>query len=102
MRPAVPIYVTALKQKTIESIGEMADGWIPTFWPYEKLAEGRAWIAAGAARAGRDPAQITTAPFVTALPMAGEAGVMMAKQIVSFYVGGMGDYYIELLTRFGF
>ena len=27
---------------------------------------------------------------------------MMAKQILAFYIGGMGDYYIELLTRFGF
>ncbi len=56
-RRAIPIYVAALKQKAIESIGELADGWIPTFWPYERLAEGKAWIAAGAARAGtRDPA----------------------------------------------
>jgi alkanesulfonate monooxygenase SsuD/methylene tetrahydromethanopterin reductase-like flavin-dependent oxidoreductase (luciferase family) len=102
LRANVPIYVAALKQKAIEQIGELADGWIPTFWPYEKLAEGRAWIAAGAARAGRDPSKIVTAPFTTALPMAGEGGTTMAKQIISFYIGGMGDYYIELLTRFGF
>jgi len=37
-----------------------------------------------------------------ALPLAGEAGVARAKQLIAFYVGGMGDYYIELLTRFGF
>jgi hypothetical protein len=37
-----------------------------------------------------------------ALPMGGTAGTDMARQIVSFYVGGMGDYYLELLTRFGF
>jgi alkanesulfonate monooxygenase SsuD/methylene tetrahydromethanopterin reductase-like flavin-dependent oxidoreductase (luciferase family) len=102
VRADIPIYVAALKQKAIEAIGEQADGWIPTFWPYEKLAEGRAWIAAGAARAGRDASKIVTAPFTSALPMGGDAGVMMAKQIISFYIGGMGDYYIELLTRFGF
>jgi alkanesulfonate monooxygenase SsuD/methylene tetrahydromethanopterin reductase-like flavin-dependent oxidoreductase (luciferase family) len=102
VRADIPIYVAALKQKAIEAIGEQADGWIPTFWPYDKLAEGRAWIATGAARAGRDASKIVTAPFTSALPMGGEAGVMMAKQIISFYIGGMGDYYIELLTRFGF
>jgi alkanesulfonate monooxygenase SsuD/methylene tetrahydromethanopterin reductase-like flavin-dependent oxidoreductase (luciferase family) len=101
-RADVPIYVAALKQKAIEQIGELADGWIPTFWPYDKLSEGRAWIAAGAARAGRDPAKIVTAPFTSALPVGGEMGTRMAKQIISFYIGGMGDYYIELLTRFGF
>ncbi len=26
----------------------------------------------------------------------------MAKRIIAFYIGGMGDYYIELLSRFGF
>src|SRR3954471_579280 len=86
VRPKIPIYVAALKQKAIESIGELADGWIPTFWPYEKLAEGRAWIAAGAARAGRDPSTITTAPFTALLPMGQEGGVRMAKQIISFYI----------------
>lgn len=101
-RKDLPIYVAALKQKAIESIGELADGWIPTFWPYEKLAEGRAWIAAGAARAGRDPAAITTAPFTTVLPMGTDAGTMMAKKIIAFYLGGMGEYYPELLTKFGF
>ena len=101
-RRDVPIYVAALKQKAIESIGELADGWIPTFWPYERLADGRAWIAAGAARAGRDPSQIVTAPFTTLLPMPGGAGQRMAKDIIAFYIGGMGDYYSELLTGFGF
>lgn len=105
MKPAradVPIYVAALKQKAIESIGELADGWIPTFWPYDRLKEGREWIAAGAARAGRDPGKIVTAPFTTVLPMGVEGGSMMAKRIISFYIGGMGDYYKELLTDLGY
>jgi len=101
-RSSVPIYVAALKQKAIESIGELADGWIPTFWPYDRLADGRAWIAAGAARAGRDPSKIITAPFTPVLPVGGEAASMMARKIISFYIGGMGDFYIELLGRFGF
>lgn len=102
VRREIPIYVAALKKKAIESIGELADGWIPTFWPYERLADGRAWIAAGAARAGRDPSTITTAPFTSVVPMGQEAGIQMARKIISFYIGGMGDYYIELLSNFGF
>src|SRR5204863_3371547 len=101
VRTDIPIYVAALKQKAIESIGELADGWIPTFWPYERLGEGRALIEAGAKKAGRDPKTIETAPFTTILPM-GEAGALMAKRIIAFYIGGMGEYYIELLTGFGF
>jgi alkanesulfonate monooxygenase SsuD/methylene tetrahydromethanopterin reductase-like flavin-dependent oxidoreductase (luciferase family) len=101
LRRDVPIYIAALKQKAIEQIGEIADGWIPTFWPYDKLAEGRQWIATGAGRSGRDASKITTAPFTSVIPM-GPAGTQMARQIVAFYVGGMGDYYSELLTRYGF
>jgi alkanesulfonate monooxygenase SsuD/methylene tetrahydromethanopterin reductase-like flavin-dependent oxidoreductase (luciferase family) len=104
MKPAranIPIYVAALKPKAIESIGELADGWMPTFWPYDRLNEGRALIEAGAKKAGRDPKDIVTAPFTMALPM-GEMAAMMARKIVSFYIGGMGEYYIELLSGFGF
>ncbi|MSP60106.1 MAG: LLM class flavin-dependent oxidoreductase [Myxococcales bacterium] len=102
VRREIPIFVAALKQKAIESIGELADGWIPTFWPYEQLQQGRAFIATGAARAGRDPAQVVTAPFTTVLPLAGDTGSHMAKDIIAFYIGGMGDYYAELLRGFGF
>lgn len=101
VRPDIPIYVAALKQKSITSIGELADGWIPTFWPYTELEQGHQWIAEGAAKAGRDPGDIATAPFTTVIPL-GEAGVEEARQIVSFYVGGMGDYYKELLSSFGY
>jgi alkanesulfonate monooxygenase SsuD/methylene tetrahydromethanopterin reductase-like flavin-dependent oxidoreductase (luciferase family) len=101
-RPKVPIYVAALKPKAIESIGELADGWIPTFRPYERLDEGRKHVIEGAKKAGRDPAEIVTAPFTTVLPLGGGAAAMMAKRILSFYIGGMGEYYIELLSGFGF
>jgi hypothetical protein len=43
-----------------------------------------------------------TAPFTTVLPLGGAAGTTMARQLIAFYIGGMGDYYVELLTRFGF
>src|SRR5262249_10277210 len=76
--------------------------WMPTFWPYDRLQEGRALIEAGARKAGRDPAAIVTAPFTTVLPLGLEAGAMMAKRMVSFYIGGMGEYYAELLSGFGF
>ena len=101
VRADVPIYVAALKQKSITSIGELADGWIPTFWPYTELKRGHDWIAEGAAKSGRDPSEITTAPFTTVIPL-GDAGVREARQIVSFYIGGMGDYYKDLLSGFGY
>jgi alkanesulfonate monooxygenase SsuD/methylene tetrahydromethanopterin reductase-like flavin-dependent oxidoreductase (luciferase family) len=100
-RSHIPIYVAALKQRSITSIGELADGWIPTMWPWEDLGEGHAWIAEGAAKAGRDPSEIATAPYTIVVPMAGMA-TEMAKGVISFYIAGMGDYYRQLLTGFGY
>ena len=58
------------------------------------LADGKAWIATGAARQGGTPGHHDGA-LHSVLPLGGEAGTMMAKQIISFYIGGMGDYYME-------
>lgn len=101
VRRYVPIYVAALKENAITSIGEMADGWIPIFWPYDRLAHGRAWVAKGAAKAGRDPSAITTAPFTIVIPIPGKGATKRAKDLIAFYIGGMGEYYKELLTGFG-
>jgi alkanesulfonate monooxygenase SsuD/methylene tetrahydromethanopterin reductase-like flavin-dependent oxidoreductase (luciferase family) len=101
-RSNIPIYVAALKQKSITSIGEMADGWIPAFWPYDRLEVGRKWIAEGAAKAGRDPSEIVTAPYTNVIPTGAELARQQAKEIIAFYIGGMGDYYKELLTGFGY
>ncbi len=97
----VPIYVAALKQKAIESVGELADGWMPAFWPFHQFDRGLDWLRTGAERAGRNVRQIEIAPFTAAIPL-GDRGRVMAKEIVSFYVGGMGDFYRELLSGLGF
>jgi len=101
-RRRIPIYVAALKPSAIESIGELADGWMPIFWPYDRIGDGREHIARGAAKAGRDPSEILTAPFTTVIPIPGEAAAKKAREGIAFYIGGMGAYYKELLTGFGY
>ena len=101
-RSRVPIYVAALKQKSITSIGELADGWMPIFWPYDRLSDGRAWIEEGAAKSGRDPKEIVTAPFTMAIPLLGDMAARKAKELIAFYIGGMGEYYKQLISGFGY
>lgn len=101
-RRRIPIYVAALKPKAIESIGELADGWMPIFWPYDRFSDGRAHIEAGARRAGRDPREIVTAAYTTVIPLPGRMASQKARELIAFYVGGMGEYYKELLTGFGY
>ena len=70
LRRDMPIYVASLQEKAIrEVVGGCADGWVPTFWPYEHLGDGRAMLDAGARAAGRDPSAIEIAPFVAIVPL---------------------------------
>lgn len=103
VRPRIPIYVASLQDKAIGEIGRLADGWLPTFWPYRHLRDGIAKIADGARAAGRDPADITVAPFVGVVPLDDAAMARsMIKPLVSFYIGGMGTYYHAMFCRYGF
>jgi F420-dependent oxidoreductase-like protein len=102
-RPRIPVYVASLQEKAIREIGRRADGWLPTFWPYRHLRDGIEWIAASARAAGRDPADITVAPFVAVVPFDDVAMARgMIKPLVSFYIGGMGTYYHAMFCRYGF
>ena len=102
-RASIPIYVASLQDKAIASIGALADGWLPTFWPYRQLKDGIALIAAAARAAGRDAAAIEVAPFVGVVPMDDAAMARsLIKPMVSFYIGGMGTYYHAMFCRYGF
>jgi F420-dependent oxidoreductase-like protein len=103
LRPTIPVYIASLQEKAVREIGAVADGWLPTFWPYTKLRDGIELIRAGAAQAGRDADAIEVAPFVGVVPMDDVAAARaMIKPLVSFYIGGMGTYYHAMFCRYGF
>src|SRR5262245_12233465 len=103
LRTEIPIYVASLQETAVREVGRIADGWVPTFWPYRHLADGAALLAEGARKARRDPGRIDIAPFVAIVPLddIGMARAMI-KPLVAFYIGGMGAYYHALFCRYGF
>ena len=60
----VPIYVGAMGQRMLETIGELADGGLPLLFPPEHYATVARYVAAGAARAGRTPDDLDLAACV--------------------------------------
>jgi F420-dependent oxidoreductase-like protein len=104
LRSSVPVYVASLQEKAIrEVVGACADGWVPTFWPYQHLDDGRALLDEGARAAGRDPSAIEIASFMAIVPLEDTAAARaMIKPLVAFYIGGMGAYYHALFCRYGF
>ena len=103
VRDRIPIYCACLNDKAIRMVGELADGWMPTFWPWQQLENGMRILAEGAAKSGRDVNEISIAPFTTVIPMPDkEMSYHSARGIISFYIGGMGVYYHEMLSRMGY
>lgn len=106
-RAAVPIYLAALGPRNLELCGEIADGWLPWLWSPDHASQLLEPLARGAARAGRDVADIAVCPSVfTRIDDDLEAARSMLRPVVALYVGGMGpkdrNFYHRLVSSYGF
>ncbi len=103
----LPIYLAALGPKNTQLAGEIADGWIPTLFSPEHVAESRRLLEEGAARAGRTLEGFDIAPMVN---VAIDDDIDRARDVMrpylALYVGGMGsrerNFYNQLVQRYGF
>jgi F420-dependent oxidoreductase-like protein len=103
----IPIYLAAIGPKNTALAGEIADGWIPTLFAPEHVAEFRAHLDEGAARAGRTLERFDIAPTVNVLVTDDlAAGRDAMRPYLALYVGGMGsreqNFYNRLAVRYGF
>jgi F420-dependent oxidoreductase-like protein len=103
----IPIYVAAIGPKNVTLSGEIADGWLPTLFSPEHVAEFRPLLEEGAAAAGRSLNGFDIAPTVNV--MIGddrEAARAAMRPILALYIGGMGsrerNFYNQLIQRYGF
>jgi F420-dependent oxidoreductase-like protein len=103
----IPIYLAAIGPNNTRLAGEIADGWIPTLFSPEHVAESRALLEEGAARAGRSLQGFDVAPTVyVSITDDIAAGRDLVRPLVALYVGGMGsreqNFYNALVRRYGF
>ena len=108
-RADLPIYVAAMGPKNILQTGELADGILPAYWPATKWGEMRSQLDEGAARAHRPTHSTLIAPFITTIILTDsassqeqQAAQLKAASPLAYYIGKMGIYYAEMLTRHGF
>jgi F420-dependent oxidoreductase-like protein len=103
LRAKVPIYVAGLTSNSLRQIGELADGWLPTHWPCAELSQGLAQIRAGCAKANRSIQEIEVAPFINTIVAEDLAQARRAARLpMAYYIGGMGNFYRDSLSRLGF
>jgi F420-dependent oxidoreductase-like protein len=103
----MPVYLAATGPKNTALCGEIADGWLPTFFSPEHVGESRELLEEGAARAGRTLDSFDIAPHVMVsvdddIDRARDA----MRPVLALYVGGMGsrkqNFYNALVKRYGF
>ncbi|MGZ4428926.1 MAG: LLM class F420-dependent oxidoreductase [Nocardioidaceae bacterium] len=107
-RPAVPIYVAALGQKSVAAAAEYADGWLPFLFAPEKAHDvwGAALDAGRARRTeGLAPLEIAAGGMV-AIGDDVKGMLDFARPMFALYIGGMGargkNFYNQLACEYGF
>src|SRR3984885_12747181 len=103
----IPIYLAAIGPKNTALAGEIADGWLPTFFAPEHVGESRKLLQEGADRAGRTLDDFDIAPNVTAYVSDDrELARNLMRPVLALYIGGMGsrkqNFYNNLVQRYGF
>ncbi len=108
-RPDVPIYIAAMGPKNVVQTGEIADGVLPVYWPGNKWGELREQLDEGARLAGRPAHSAAIAPYITCAIVSENADEEQRAAIhfkaaapLAYYIGKMGVYYAQMLTRNGF
>jgi F420-dependent oxidoreductase-like protein len=105
----IPVYIAAIGPKNTTLTAEIADGWIPTLFSPEHVAEFRPLLEEGFARAGdgKSFAGFDIAPSVQTLVSDDLSAARDAmRPFLALYVGGMGsreqNFYNALVRRYGF
>ncbi|MEX2196521.1 MAG: LLM class F420-dependent oxidoreductase [Thermoleophilaceae bacterium] len=108
VQDSIPIYVAAIGPKNTQLCGEIADGWLPTFFSPEHVDDSRKLLEEGAQRAGRSlNGSFDIAPNVNvAIADDVDAARDLMRPVLALYVGGMGskdkNFYNALVRRYGF
>ena len=88
----IPIYLAAIGPRNTTLAGEIADGWLPTFFSPEHVGEFRELLQEGADRAGRTLDGFDIAPTVQVFISDDHAAARdLMRPILALYIGGMGS-----------
>ena len=101
----MPIYIAAIGPKNTVLTGEIADGWLPTFFSPEHVGDSRALLEEGNGGPLDDGFDI--APNVqVAIDDDVDRARDGLRHFIALYVGGMGsrkrNFYNQLVQRYGF
>lgn len=102
LRPEMQIYAAGLFPKMVETTGEICDGIILTRSTLRTAGEVRPLLAAGAARAGRDPAQVAVTTLCPTAVDADSARALDKMRPGLALYAGFFPRYNRLIASHGF
>lgn len=101
-----PIYLATLHPRSVRLTAAEADGWLPAWIPFDRIAGEIAQLRAWSAEAGRDASAVAVrAPSsITVVEDAARAEQIRAarRQQLAFFVARNGDFYYRQFGRHGF
>ncbi|WP_306058166.1 TIGR04024 family LLM class F420-dependent oxidoreductase [Natronococcus wangiae] len=99
----VPIDAAGMGPKSVELAGRFADGWHAVVFTPDGLADRLEDLRRGMDLGDRDPDEVRVTLSLTACALEdGDRARELARQHLAFYVGAMGTYYRESLSRQGY
>jgi F420-dependent oxidoreductase-like protein len=103
----IPLYLAAIGPNNTRLAGEIADGWLPTFFSPEHVGLFRPLLEQGAARSGRSLEGFQIAPTVSVhISDDIESARDFMRPGLALYIGGMGsreqNFYNRLIQQYGF
>ena len=102
LRPSVPIYFASISPAGFRATGQVADGWLPIWTAAESFPGFIKEIGEAATAAGRSITDIAICADLHGT-ISSDPGVRdRARAGLSHYIGGMGVYYHQLVSRQGF
>jgi coenzyme F420-dependent oxidoreductase len=101
--PPPAVDAAGMGPKSVELAGRFADGWHALMLTREGLEERLADLRRGAELGGRDPADLRVTLSLPCLALDDrERARRSARNHLAFYVGAMGTFYREALSRQGY
>ncbi|MBL75798.1 MAG: hypothetical protein CL763_02610 [Chloroflexi bacterium] len=98
----IPIMIASIGPQNIQLTGEIADGWLPIFLRRDSIDQCKNLIQEGAALTHKKLDNFEIAPSVLSAVSDNPSHARnMVKAHIAFYIGGMGDFYNNMMNRFG-
>ncbi|MFN8556018.1 MAG: LLM class flavin-dependent oxidoreductase [Dehalococcoidia bacterium] len=103
VRKHIPIHIAALTPVSVRQTARIADGWLPTITPFDKLGEVIKDFRDTAAKAGRNPEALTVAaPNRIHITKDIARGRRAVASTFAYHMARMGRFYHEHVTRLGY